>query len=77
MITITVLLIILYSGSFKLWSKYDDTDRFTIWASLISQWWFNFRLKPIYDTAPTASKNTAQFKRGQNWLKNNHLALLI
>ncbi len=25
-----------------------------------------FRLKPIFNTAPAASKNDAQFKRGQN-----------
>jgi hypothetical protein len=37
-----------------------------IWASLISQWWFSFRLKPIFNTAPAACKNTAQFKSGQN-----------
>jgi len=33
-----------------------------IWASLISQWWLGFR-------APAASKNTAQWKSGQNWAK--------
>jgi len=34
-------------------------------------------LEPIYTTAPPASKNDAQFKSGQNWLKKNQLALLI
>ncbi len=38
---------------------------------------FYFRLEPIYTTAPTTSKNNAQFKSGQNRLKNNQLASLI
>jgi len=48
-----------------------------IWAIQISLWWFGFMLKPIFSTAPAAPKNDAQFKRGQNWLKNKQLALLI
>jgi len=31
----------------------------------------------IFSIAPSASKNTAQSKSGQNQSKNNHLALLI
>jgi len=31
----------------------------------------------IFITARATSKNGAQFKRGQNQLKNNHLNLLI
>ena len=38
---------------------------------------FDFKLEPIYTTAPAASKNDAQFKSGQNQLKSNHFALLI
>jgi len=30
-----------------------------------------------FNTAPAASKNEAQFKSGQSWLKNKQLALLI
>jgi len=48
-----------------------------IWASYISLWLFGFRLEPIFTTAPAASENPIQFKRGQNQLENNHLALLI
>jgi len=44
-----------------------------IFASKISWWWFSFRLVPIFNTAPVASKNTARLKRGQNQPKNNHL----
>jgi len=35
-----------------------------------------FRLEPMFNTAPAASKSTAQFKSDQNWPKNNHLASL-
>jgi len=42
-----------------------------------SRSWFSFRLKSIFNTAPAASKNDAQFKGGQNWLKNKQLASLI
>ena len=35
---------------------------------------FDFKLEPIFDTAPAASKNEACFKSGQCRLKNNHLA---
>jgi len=46
--------------------KVTCTERFTDLASKISQWWFGFRRKPIFNTAPAASKNNARFKRGQN-----------
>jgi hypothetical protein len=36
-----------------------------------------FGLEPIFNTAPADSKNTAQFKSGQNQPKNNYLASLI
>ncbi len=39
-----------------------------------AKWWFDFKLEPIFDTAPTASKNKARFKSGQSRLKNNYLA---
>ncbi len=42
------------------------------WYSVF-QWWFDFKLEPIFDTAPAASKNKARFKSGQSRLKNNHL----
>ncbi len=32
------------------------------WASKISQWWFGFRLEPIFNTAPAAFKNAARLK---------------
>jgi hypothetical protein len=48
-----------------------------IWARYIYLWWFGFRLKPIFITAPAASKNNAQFKSSQNRLETNHFALLI
>jgi len=38
----------------------------SVWASQIYLWLFDFRLKPIYTTVPGASKNDAQFKKGQN-----------
>ena len=31
--------------------------------------WFAFRLKPIFTTAPAASKDDARFKSAQMWLK--------
>jgi len=36
-----------------------------------------FRLRPIFNTAPAASKNNAWFKSGQNQLENKQLALFI
>ena len=42
-------------------------------TSLTWLWWFDFRLKPIFATAPAPS-NTC-FKSGQKWLQNNHLTL--
>ena len=35
------------------------------------EWQSDFRLEPIFATAPAASKNTAHLKRGQNLHKNN------
>jgi hypothetical protein len=35
---------------------------------------FDFKLEPIFDTAPAASKNEACFKSAQSQLKNNHLS---
>ncbi len=43
-------------------------------ASQICQWWFDFKLEPIFDTGPAASKSEACFKSGQSRLENNHLA---
>ena len=40
------------------------------------KWWFGLRLKPIFATAPAASKNYAFSKSGQKWLKNNNLGLM-
>ncbi len=37
----------------------------------------DFRLEPIFNTAPDASKNNGCFKSGQNHHKNNHLTSLI
>jgi len=34
-------------------------------------------LETIFNTAPAASENDAQFKSGQTWLKNKQIALLI
>jgi len=50
------------------------TERFKDFGklNLIRVWWFNFRLDPIFNIAQAASKNYAQFKSGQNGLKNNH-----
>ncbi len=31
----------------------------------------NFKLKPIFATAPAASKNDVCYKSGQNWLESN------
>jgi hypothetical protein len=35
-------------------------------VSGICQWWFDFKLEPIFDTAPAASKNEACFKSCQS-----------
>ncbi len=65
------------TDSIHLWHG-NSTERFTDLGKLnLLLWWFDFRLKPIYTTAPAASKNDAQFKSGQNRLENNHLASLI
>jgi len=48
-----------------------------IWASKISLWWFGFKLKLTFTTAPAGSKNDNQFKRSPIRLKNNQLTLLI
>ncbi len=42
------------------------TERFTDLGKQNSRWRFDFGLEPIFSTAPAASKNNAQFKRGQN-----------
>jgi len=34
-------------------------------------------LEPVCTSGPAASRNDVLIKSGQNWLKNNHLALLI
>jgi len=52
------------------------TKRFTDMGKLISRWCFGFRLKPIFNTAPAACKNTARFKVVKIDQKNNHLANL-
>jgi hypothetical protein len=54
--------------------SFDPTVCFRDLANLICQRWFNFKLEPIFDTAPAASKNEARFKSGQSQLKNNHPA---
>jgi len=41
------------------------TESFTDLGKLNFRWWFGFRLEPIFNTAPAASKNKASFKRGQ------------
>jgi len=33
----------------------------TIYKEVSVPWWFGFRLEPIFNTDPPASKNTAQF----------------
>jgi hypothetical protein len=48
-----------------------------ILASQICLWLFDFKLKPIFATAPKDLKKGARFKKGQNQLKNNHLATII
>jgi hypothetical protein len=45
-------------------------------SKLICVWWFDFKLEPIFDSATVASKNDACYKSGQNWLENNHFAIL-
>jgi hypothetical protein len=40
-------------------------------------WWLDFKLEPIFSTAPATSKNNSHYKTSQNSLKNNHLATLI
>jgi len=56
----------------------QPTEHFTDLGKLNFRWWFGFRLKPIFSTAPAASKNNAQFKRGQNQLDyTKQLASLI
>ena len=42
---------------------------YSIFSQKICLWWFNFRLKPIYTTAPAAFKNDAQFKTGADAIK--------
>jgi len=40
----------------------------------ISWQWLDFRLETIFNTAPAAFKNDAQFKTGQNQFENKQLA---
>ncbi len=42
------------------------TERFTDLGKLNFRWLFGFRLEPIFNTSPAASKNDAGFKSGQN-----------
>ncbi len=37
----------------------------------------DFKLEPIFASAPVASRNDACFKNGPNFILNNHLASLI
>jgi hypothetical protein len=43
-------------------------------SKFANQWWFDFKLEPVFDTAPATSKNEARIKSGQNRPKNNRLA---
>ena len=36
-------------------------------------WWFDFWLKPFFDTAPAASKNPTHFKNGQSIKSDSNL----
>jgi len=45
---------------------YQNTEHFTDLGKLNLLTWFDFRLKPIYETAPAISNNNARFKSGQN-----------
>jgi len=54
-----------------------STELFTDLGKLNFQWWFGFRLELIFNTAPVAPKNTAQFKNGQNQPQNSYFASLI
>ncbi len=53
----------------------------TVWltdlGNQICLWWFDFKLKPNFTTAPAAFKNYIHYKSGQNWLENSHLTTLI
>jgi len=55
------------------------TERFTdlIGQAKFPDGAFGIWLKPVFNTAPAASKNDAWLKSGQNRLKNKQLALLI
>jgi hypothetical protein len=48
-----------------------DRERFTSLAKLKLRLMVFFSFVPIFTTAPASSKNTAQFKSGQNQLENN------
>ncbi len=52
--------------------RFTDLDKLNVVIVV-----YSFRLKPIFTTAPAASKNDAHFKSGQNGLKNNHVASLV
>ncbi len=55
-------------------TQFYNTVCFRDLAKLNCLWWFDFKLEPIFDTSPAASKNEAHVKSGQNWPKNNRLA---
>jgi len=61
----------------KFWVLISYREFHRFWKAKFPDGGLIFRLEPIFNTAPAASKNTAQFKSGQNWPKNNHLASLI
>jgi hypothetical protein len=42
--------------------------------NLVMMLWFDFRLKPIFDTAPAVSKIILPSKVVKSDFKNNHLA---
>jgi hypothetical protein len=58
------------------WKKFYSVFQGFRQAKSTCQWWFDFKLEPIFDTAAAASKNEARFKSGQSRLKNNHLVTL-
>ncbi len=54
-----------------------STEHFTDLSKLNFPMVVWFQLEPIFNTAPAASKNDAQFKSGQNQLDNKQLTSLI
>jgi len=59
------------------YGTFTSTEHFADLGKLNLHMVVQFRLKPIYTTVPVAVTNNAQFKSGQNQLKNNNIALLI